>query len=195
MTVGIDNKSEPSSVPSSIALFVALYLILLAFFIILTKDLSFDKYKQTVAMHSLYKTFGRPKTQEVYFGVTEEGKIDAYHAEMEEIFKGKAEIILSSDGNKFTLKMKKNDVYFADEVDFKPEIFDKIVEFRDVVRRWDERDQPNFTIAMSADNYQADKERLQYFQNRFGNIEFKIGLNLDDENIFVFTAENTETAR
>ena len=189
------STASDNSVPSSITLFVALYLIILAFFIILTKDLSFDEFKKTVAMHSIYRTFGHPKTQEIYFGVIDEGKIDEFHAELETIFKEDAEYIMSPDNTKFTLKFKKDFLYFEDETYFKPEVLERIVQFRDVIRRWNTRDKPEFTVGISLSNYEADKQRLSYFQNRFGNIKFNAGMHIDNESSLEIIVERTGSER
>lgn len=189
------SKKDDSSVSSSISLFVALYLILLAFFIILTKDLSFDEYKQTVAMHSLLKTFGHPKTQEIYFGVIEEGKIDEFPAAMKEIFRDNIEIIIPADNSHITLKFDKDYLYYPDEAKFKQEAFEKIIEFRDILRSWKERDNPKFTVRMSFSDYKTDKERLAYFRNRFGDISFFIGLDYNQDNSVEIVIDTSETGQ
>lgn len=184
------SKQKDNSVPSSITLFVALYLIILAFFIILTKDLSFDDYKQTVAMHSIYKTFGRPKTQEVYFGVIDEGKIDDFHGEVEAIFGDQGKIIVSVDSSKFELHLDKDFLYFSDEVNFKPEVLDSIVALKDVIRRWHIAKQPSFLVGLSETDYEIDKQRIDYFRTDFSDIEFITGLNVDNNNKFSLIVVN-----
>lgn len=189
MPSSIAYKKKDNSVPSSIQLFVALYLIMLAFFIILTKDLSFDDYKQTTAMHSIYKTFGKPKSQKVLFGKLEQTKIEDFAGALENLFKDDAKIIVSANGERFRMEIDKSYLYYADEVSFRLDRIEQITEMRNILRQWSNKENPIFTASLSQENYALDKKRISYFTDNFNNVSFNIGIDMNESKKLVIKSE------
>lgn len=178
--------------PSSITLFVALYLIILAFFIILTKDLSFDEYKQTVAMRSLHENFGRPKVHENVFGSLEEMSVDQFPKRLDKIFGQSGTVEVDPDSGFVKLRVKKNFLYYADESEFKPRRAEQIEKLQRLVEQWYLADNPEFSVEMSLDEYELDKKRLQFFKDDFSGIVIEVGLLTDRRNTFILTVNTPE---
>ncbi|PIR32847.1 MAG: hypothetical protein COV36_03455 [Alphaproteobacteria bacterium CG11_big_fil_rev_8_21_14_0_20_44_7] len=178
-------EAKNTSLPSSVTIFVALYLILLAFFIILTKDLSFDQHKKTVAMRSLQETFGRPKIQMIKFGRLNEVKIEDFPAEIEKIFGQSATVIVPIAGDDVTVIIDKDYLYYSDEVNFKPEQIEKMMDFRALLAEWHEVANPEFIISLSESSYELDSARLEYFRNNLAGARLSTGLTSDSDNKFV----------
>ena len=161
------------------SLFVALYLILLAFFIILTKDLSFDDYKQTIAIRSLQETFGRPKEQQIVFGRLDNVKIEDFSLQLEEVTKKYGAISTSANEDRVKVKIPLSKIYYADEATFRNEKMDDMMTITHILRRWSEKESLRVSVYLNETKFEQDAERLKFFQKRIGGLNSMIGLRMD----------------
>ena len=173
--------SKKSNQDSTTGIFVALYLILLAFFILLTKDLSFDDDKKTVAMRSLGDTFGRPQTQTFAFGRMANVKIEDYALKIEKAIKGYGVVNINIDQDNLKVIMPLEELYFGDESNFRNNRIDNMMELTAIIKNWADAEQIRISVNLSETNFTLDQQRLEFWRNRVYGKKPSIGLKIDSE--------------
>lgn len=176
--------SNKSNTESTTGIFVALYLILLAFFIILTKDLSFNEYKQTEAMRSLAETFGRPKQESIVFGRLNNVKLEDFSMEIEKSIKGYGTVSTTNNEDKIIVNIPQDAVYYADQYNFRNEKLDDMMNMTGIIKRWSDSETLRITINLDETNIEQDRKRIEFFKRRIFGENPMIGLNFtpDKEN-------------
>lgn len=173
-------SKHQSNPESSISLFVSLYLILLAAFIILTKDLSFNEYKQTVAMRSLHTTFGRPKDQAILFGRLDQIKLEDYSLEIEKIIKKYGKVTTNNSEDLIKANIPLDALYYADESSFRSETIDDMILLTSLLKNWAGNEELRIQINMTETNLQLDQRRLDFFRKHSAGVRPLIGLKISD---------------
>lgn len=184
-----ERPKRQSNQDSTVGLFVALYMILLAFFIVLTKDLSFDHHKKTVAMRSLHESFGRPMEQPVVFGSLSQVTLEQYALEIEAITKdfGKVYTNLSEDIIKLRIPLK--NIYFADEINFKDERIADMTRLVSILQRWQNTENIAITVQLSETDFKKDQKRLVFFSKNLSKMKNLVGIELDNNQELEFIIE------
>jgi hypothetical protein len=171
--------SKKTNLESTTGIFVALYLILLAFFIILTKDLSFNEYKQTQAMRSVSETFGRPKIQSIVFGRLNNVKLEDFSVEIESAIKKYGKIATTNNEDKIIVTIPQQALYYADQYNFRDEKLDDMMNLTSIIKRWSDNENLRITINLDETNFEQDKKRLEFFNKRIYGKKPMIGLKLN----------------
>ena len=181
--------SRKSNQDSTTGVFVALYLILLAFFILLTKDLSFDDDKKTIAMRSVGETFGRPQQQEVAFGRMANVKIEDYALKIEKIIKAYGAVTINTDQDKLQISIPLSAIYFGDESDFRNERMDDMMALTSLLQNWTNVEQLHISANLTETNFALDQQRLDFWRKRIYGEKPMIGLKIDTKNNLEITIE------
>lgn len=163
------------------SLFVALYLILLAFFIILTKDLSFDEYKQTTAMRSLLETFGRPKEESIVFGRLDNVKLDDYSTEIEKLIRNYGTIYTTNNEDVVKVKIPQSVLYYGDESHFHNDKMTDMMQLTSILKRWTDSEPVHISVTLSETNLKQDRERLDFFYKRIFGKKPMVGLRTEHD--------------
>lgn len=162
--------SKKTDQDSTIGLFVALYLILLAFFIILTKDLSFNEYKQTTAMRSLYETFGRPKEQLIVFGRLSDVQLEDYSIRIEKLVRGYGTVETNNNQDLIKVTIPLDAIYYGDEDTFRNDKLNDMMNLTSLIKNWADSEQIRISLLLGETNIEQDSQRLKFFHERiFGN--------------------------
>lgn len=173
--------SKKSNIESTTGIFVALYLILLAFFIILTKDLSFNDYKQTIAMRSLGETFGRPKQQSIVFGRLNNVKLEDFSMELEKAVKDFGTVSTTNNEDKVIVTIPLQAIYYGDQYKFRDERLDDMMNLTAIIKRWSDSENLKIIISLDETNLEQDKKRIDFFKKRVYGDDPMIGLNLEQK--------------
>lgn len=182
--------SRKANQDSTTGLFVALYLILLAFFIILTKDLSFNDYKQTIAMRSLQETFGRPKEQSIMFGRLADVKIDEFSLQIEKLIKDYGQIATSSNEDRLKVIIPLEAIYYSDEKDFRNEKIDDMMRLTSIIKRWANIENMRISVRLGETNIAQDNDRLEFFEKRTFGESHMVGISTNSKNLEINIERN-----
>ena len=187
------NPKQPDNgtVPSTTAIFVSLYLILLCFFIVLTKDLSLDEKKSQAVMRSVYQKFGKPESEnDITFGSIRKPILDDFVTDIEKLFGEYATVQTTIDGHITTITTQKSFFFFEDEASFRPDKTELLMKIAQLMKKWSAKEDTQFTILLSLDDYQDDKQKLESLKLLIGNINIDFGIQQNGSNEFVLIVEN-----
>jgi hypothetical protein len=171
------NIGEEAQVPSATPIFVSLYIILLAFFVVMTKDSDLKSSKAEIALNSIYEKFGNSEKEFVAVSDIAKPKVADYAKQIELLLKDVAIIESSLNGEDTTIIFDKSAIFYADETNLKPGRnlpFEKLIE---IVKKWQREQKISLQIIVSLENFELDKQRLDFLVQSFANNSIKIGFN------------------
>jgi hypothetical protein len=168
--------ADEGQVPSTAPLFVSLYIILVSFFVVLTKDLDLSSNQSGEAFRSVKQKFGKPEDQLQSYTQLVKPKFNEFVLELEKIFLTNAIIETTINGDRTSIISDKEFYFYADETNFKPQNTELIAKLQELLSKWNRRETLQITYKIGGTNFEQDKARLQTLSALTPQIKTSIAL-------------------
>lgn len=172
--------ADEGRVPSPAPIFVSLYIILISFFVIMTKDLDLASTQSGDALRSVQKKFGKPENQMQSYSQMVKPAFSNFVLELEKIFGTDAIIQTTINGDKTSIISAKDFYFYADEINFKPQTTNILSQLQNVLNKWNNSEKIQITYKIGSTNYQQDKIRTKRFSELTPQIQTTIALDPTD---------------